>query len=102
MVSSGEIPAVKPAALSRGDTIGVVAPASNVNRAEFEAGCDALRSVGYQVVYENSIFDRDLYVAGSLERRIAEFEDMFERPDVRAVMCARGGYGATGRAGHLP
>lgn len=85
---------VKPPALRLGETIGVIAPASNVNRAEFEAGCNALREAGYQVVYEDSILDRDVYFAGSLERRIGEFNEMFERPDVRAVVCARGGYGA--------
>lgn len=85
---------VKPPALRIGDTIGVIAPASNVNRVDFEAGCDALRKAGYQIAYEDSIFDRDVYFAGSIERRIAEFEEMFNRPDIRAVLCARGGYGA--------
>lgn len=85
---------VKPHALRVGDTIGVIAPASNVNRAEFEAGCGALRTAGYQVVYENSIFDREIYFAGSIERRVREVEEMIARDDVRAIVCARGGYGA--------
>ena len=85
---------VKPPALRQGDTIGIIAPASNINRADFEAGCDALRKVGYQVAYDNSIFERDVFFAGSLERRIAEFKEMFTRSDIRAVVCARGGYGA--------
>jgi muramoyltetrapeptide carboxypeptidase len=85
---------VKPPALRAGDTIGVVAPASNIKQAGLAAGCEALRRDGYRVVYENSILDQDLYFAGSLERRVREFEDMFTRDDVRAVLCARGGYGA--------
>ena len=85
---------VKPPALRVGDTVGIVAPASNVNRADFEAGCEALRRAGYNPVYSESILDRDLYFAGSPERRMAEVEEMFTRPDVRAVICARGGYGA--------
>ncbi|HTS04464.1 MAG TPA: LD-carboxypeptidase [Candidatus Eisenbacteria bacterium] len=85
---------VKPPALRPGDTIGIIAPASNVNRSEFEAGCAALRRAGYNPVYSDSIFDRDLYFAGSLDRRVRELEEVFERDDVRAIICARGGYGA--------
>src|SRR5579863_1512318 len=85
---------VKPPALRPGDTIGIVAPASNLKRSELEAGCEALRRAGYKPFYSNSILERDLYFAGSLERRIRELAEMFARPDVRAILCARGGYGA--------
>jgi muramoyltetrapeptide carboxypeptidase len=87
-------PQVKPPALRPGDTVGIVAPASNVRQSELEAGCQALRRAGYRPVYNDSILDRDLYFAGSVERRLRELEEMFERDDVRAILCARGGYGA--------
>jgi len=85
---------IKPPALRPGDTIGIVAPASNLKRSELEAGCEALRIAGYKPFYFDSILERDLYFAGSLERRIRELAEMFARPDVRAILCARGGYGA--------
>jgi len=85
---------VKPAALRRGDTVGIVAPASNVKRAELDTGCEALRRAGYNPIYNDSILDRDLYFAGPIDRRLRELEEMFERDDVRAILCARGGYGA--------
>jgi muramoyltetrapeptide carboxypeptidase len=84
----------KPPALLIGDSIGIVAPASSFNRDEFEAGCDALKRMGYTPVYHESIFDNDLYFAGSVERRARELEEMFVRDDVKAVICARGGYGS--------
>lgn len=84
---------VKPPALRPGDTVGIVAPASSMNRADFDAGCEALRRAGYRPFYFDSIFDRDLYFAGSLDRRARELEEMFMRDDVRAIICARGGYG---------
>ena len=59
-----------------------------------EAGCDGLRRAGYEPFYFESILDRDLYFAGSVERRARELEDMFARDDVRAIVCARGGYGS--------
>ena len=85
---------VKPPALRPGDTIGIVAPASNVSRSDLEAGCEALLRAGYEPFYLDSILDQDLYFAGSVDRRARELETMFGRPDVKAIICARGGYGA--------
>jgi len=85
---------VKPPALRPGDTVGIVAPASNLKQADLDAGCAALRRAGYLPFYVDSILDRDLYFAGSVERRVHELEAMFERDEVRAIVCARGGYGA--------
>src|SRR6202158_3137127 len=85
---------IKPPALRKGDNIGIVAPSSYFPREEFEAGCEALRQMGYNPVFSDSIFDRDLYFAGSVERRARELEEMFVRPDVKAIVCARGGDGA--------
>lgn len=85
---------VKPTALRPGDTIGIIAPASNIKRPDLEAGCAALRRAGYNPIFLDSIVDRDLYFAGAVERRLRELEQMFERDDIRAIVCARGGYGA--------
>jgi muramoyltetrapeptide carboxypeptidase len=59
-----------------------------------DAGCDGLRRAGYEPFYFDSILDRDLYFAGSVMRRAQELEDMFARDDIRAILCARGGYGS--------
>lgn len=85
---------LKPPALRRGDTIGVVAPASNVQRDQLEAGSTRLRELGYEVVLGDSVYGQDLYFAGSAEARARDLMQMFERTDVRAIMCARGGYGS--------
>lgn len=93
-MSTSRVQLVKPPALRPGDTVGIVAPASNIRQADLEAGCEALRHAGYRPFYLDSIFDRDIYFAGSVERRIRELEEIFERDEVRAIVCARGGYGA--------
>jgi muramoyltetrapeptide carboxypeptidase len=85
---------VKPPALRAGDTIGIVAPASNIREEDLRAGCEALERNGYKTFFFDSILEKDLYFAGSVERRARELEDMFKRKDVRAILCARGGYGA--------
>src|SRR5438552_17284901 len=86
-------PRVKPPALKLGDVVGIVAPASDIKRDLLESGCEALRRLGYKPFYFDSILDQDLYFAGSVKRRANEIESMFAKEDVRAILCARGGYG---------
>jgi muramoyltetrapeptide carboxypeptidase len=93
-MSSPSPPRIKPPALREGDTIGIIALASNIKREGLEAGCEALRRAGYRPFYFESILDQDLYFAGSVGRRVRELEDMFAQDEVRAIVCARGGYGA--------
>ncbi len=85
---------IKPRALRPGDKIGLVAPASSFNREAFEAGCNRLRQMGYEPVYSPGILERDLYFAGSAERRLRELEDMLRRNDIAAIIGVRGGYGS--------
>src|ERR1700676_3287513 len=94
MPSASHNSRIKPRALRPGDKVGIVAPASNVKREMLEAGCDGLRRAGYEPFYFESILERDLYFAGSAERRARELEEMFTRDDIRAIVCARGGYGS--------
>src|ERR1051326_5010429 len=92
---------VKPLALQPGDTVGIIAPASHFKHDLLEAGCKALSDLGYKPFYFDSIFERDLYFAGSVERRVQEFEQMLSRDDVRAIICTRGGYGSNYLLPHL-
>lgn len=85
---------IKPPALRKGDKIGLIAPASSFNRDAFLAGCDRLRQMGYAPVYSQDIFDRDFYFAGTAERRAREFQELWRRDDIAALICVRGGYGS--------
>jgi muramoyltetrapeptide carboxypeptidase len=93
-MATSQQPRRKPPALQPGDTVGIVAPASNIQPGLLEAGVLALERMGYRPFYLPSILDQDLYFAGTVKRRARELEEMFEREDVRAIVCARGGYGA--------
>jgi len=85
---------IKPPALRQGDKIGLIAPASSFNREAFLRGCDRLRQMGYEPVYAENIFDRDIYFAGTAERRTQELLDYWRREDIAAMICVRGGYGS--------
>src|SRR5436190_11496290 len=84
----------KPRALKPGDRIAVVAPASAFVRAEFDAGVAELRALGFEPVYEESVFERRAYAAGSATTRAAAFARAWRDPSVAALIAVRGGYGS--------
>jgi muramoyltetrapeptide carboxypeptidase len=88
---------IKPPAVRAGDTIGIVAPASNIKPELLEQGCRELESLGFKTFYRPDIVTSYRYFAGPHERRRAEFLEMLQSKDIRAIFCARGGYGS----GHL-
>ncbi len=85
---------LKPKALKPGETIGVVAPAAVADALAVESGARILRQAGYRVCVGESVFSRSGYLAGSDDARIADLVTMFRDPEVRAIFCARGGYGS--------
>lgn len=84
----------KPRALRKGDRIAIVAPASPFARDGFEAGLAELRALGFDPVFEDSVFDRRSYVAGTAESRAAAFQKAWADPSIAAIVAARGGYGS--------
>src|SRR5271165_3390153 len=84
---------LRPAALRPGDKVGIIAPAGPIDADVLEAGCAWLVRKDLQPDYLPSILDRELYFAGSAARRLDEFHEMFSRSDIKAIICARGGYG---------
>jgi muramoyltetrapeptide carboxypeptidase len=84
----------KPRALKPGDRIAVVAPASAFVRAEFDAGVAELQALGFEPIYEESVFERRAYAAGSATTRAAAFARAWRDPSIAALIAVRGGYGS--------
>jgi muramoyltetrapeptide carboxypeptidase len=82
-----------PAALRPGDAVAVVAPSSPFPREELDAGLAWLRT-RYEVRVSAGLDARAGYLAGDDARRAAELAGAMLAPDVRAIVAARGGYGA--------
>jgi muramoyltetrapeptide carboxypeptidase len=85
---------IKPRALKAGDTIGIVAAASNVKKELLEEGCRELEALGFKTHLRPDITSSFRYFAGTRERRLGEFLEMLKSPDIAAIFCARGGYGS--------
>lgn len=92
----------RPRALRPGDRLAVVAPASPFPRASFEAGLAELRRLGFEPVYDERIFDVDLYEAGTPATRSELIRQALEDPAVHGVVAVRGGYGSVKLLPHLP
>ena len=85
---------IKPPKLQPGDTIGIAAPASAFNSEAFSRGVERIRGAGYETFFRRDIFSREAYFAGADERRADEVQCLFSDKRVKAVFCARGGYGS--------
>ena len=92
---------IKPPALRPGDLIGIVAPASNIKAEMLAEGCRELERLGFRTVFHPDIATSYRYFSGTDDRRLAEFLDMIRNPEVRAIFCARGGYGSGRLAPYL-
>ncbi|WP_248961501.1 S66 peptidase family protein [Sphaerisporangium perillae] len=84
-----------PARLRPGDRVAVVAPSGPVDPVRLARGRQVLTEVGLDVVVMPRVLNRRGYLAGSDAGRAADLQEAWCDPDVRAVICARGGYGAT-------
>jgi muramoyltetrapeptide carboxypeptidase len=91
---------IAPPRLRPGDRIGIIAPSSPSRPALVLAGARALSRAGFRVVMGRSVFARRGHLAGPDAARAADLNRMLRDPDIRCVLLARGGYGAT-RLGDL-
>jgi muramoyltetrapeptide carboxypeptidase len=84
----------KPKALKKGDTLGLVAPASPIYQSsEFDEMLVDLEALGFNLKLGEHVRDQRGYLAGTDENRAADFMRMFEDDSVDAIMCVRGGWG---------
>ena len=80
-------------ALHKGSHVRIVAPSGAFEREGFDRAVAKLRE-RWIVTHRDSIFETDGYFAGTDARRTEELIEAIEDPDVDAIVCARGGYGA--------
>ena len=80
--------------LQPGDRVALVAPASSFPAEEVQAGVAELARLGLEAVYDESVFDKDRFVAGSVETRVRAILNAWEDPAIAALIAIRGGYGS--------
>lgn len=85
---------IKPSRLEPGDTIGIIAPAGPVTRDEIQPAIDLVKKNGYKILLSPNLYKKKAYLAGNDDSRLDDLLAMFSNKNVKAIFCARGGYGA--------
>ena len=84
---------IQPLFLKPGDRVAIAAPARKISQQELAPAVKLLQSWGLEVVIPEHLFDEENQFAGSDDTRAALMQHLLDAPDIRAIFCARGGYG---------
>lgn len=84
---------ITPPYLRSGDKIAIVATARKVSPAEMDVAISTLRSWGLQVVTGPHLFGGNNQYSGTDEERASDLQMMLDDKEIKAIICARGGYG---------
>lgn len=84
---------ISPSKLVKGDKIGIIAPARKISMIEIEASIKVFERWGLQVELGENLFAQYRQFAGTDEQRAKDLQYMLDNPEIKAIVCARGGYG---------
>jgi muramoyltetrapeptide carboxypeptidase len=84
---------ILPRYLKPGDTIGITCPAGSITLQEIQPAMLQMIEWGYTIKVGDTVGKKDFTFGGNDEERTRDFQQMLDDPKVKAIMCARGGYG---------
>ena len=85
---------IRPPLLQAGDRVALVAPAGKTEPAALQHFYDTMVAWGLQVEVGKHLFAGSGYLAATDCQRLADLQRAFDNPDIKAIFCARGGYGS--------
>jgi muramoyltetrapeptide carboxypeptidase len=85
----------RPPFLQKGDTIGILSTARKTNPEAIGIATRIMEAKGYRVKYAPNLFAEEHQFAGADPLRIADMHTLLQDPALKAILCARGGYGST-------
>ncbi|WP_225975070.1 S66 peptidase family protein [Anseongella ginsenosidimutans] len=92
---SGMPEKIFPPALKKGDTIGVISPSATLfEEMPFQFAREVIQALGFKVKMGEHVNDRYGHLAGSDKERAGDLNKMFADPEVKGIICLRGGSGA--------
>jgi len=84
---------ITPAFLKKGNKIGIVAPARKISLQEITPAIKIIESWGFDVVLGKNLFKSKNQFAGTDKERADDMQEMLDNKEIKAIFCARGGYG---------
>ena len=91
----------KPPFLRSGDSVGIIAPASHISQEQWASAVPMIESWGLEVTRGKSLSLCDGTFAGNDAQRLDDLVSMMTNPKIKAIFCARGGYGCSRLLPHL-
>lgn len=86
---------IKPKKLKKGGTIGIISLCGAIREQKNIYNAKKyFEEKGYKIVFSENLFDKKRYLAGEDDRKVKCLEEFFKNPDIDAILCSRGGYGA--------
>lgn len=85
---------IAPPALQSGDLVYLCAPAKAIEESYILAAEKWLTHIGLRSIRSKNLTGRHHYFSGSAHERLADLQEGIDHPEVKAIWCARGGYGS--------
>lgn len=83
-----------PPYLSEGDRVAIVSPSSKIDKSFLKGAKERLESWGLKVVMGKYAGNASGRFAGTVKQRLSDLQKMMDDPEIKAILCSRGGYGA--------
>ncbi len=84
---------IKPPPLVTGDTIGILSTARKISPSELQPAIALLQEWGFKVRTAPNLFKEYRQFAGTDNERLSDLQNFINDPDIKAILCVRGGYG---------
>lgn len=84
-----------PPYLKKGDTIAIVCPSGHMDNEKAEICIQTLMNWGFNVQVGPTLGGKYYYFSGTDEQRLNDLQAKLDDPNVKAILCGRGGYGLT-------
>jgi muramoyltetrapeptide carboxypeptidase len=93
--SDSRLQLIKPAVLKQGDTVGVISPSTQVTDPDrLQLAQHTVDYFGLKAKWGRSVRIHQAQSIASIDERVDDIHSLFRDPDVRAIICLRGGYGS--------
>jgi len=93
-IEDPDIPSTIPPYLKKGDTIGITCPAGFITLEDIQPAVTKMKEWGFEIKIGSTVGKKDFTFGGTDEERLLDFQQMINDKNIKAIMCARGGYGA--------
>ena len=94
IIEEPDKPILVPPYLKKGDTIGITCPAGFITPEDVQPAINKMQEWGFNIKLGDTIGKKDFTFGGKDAERLQDFQHMMDDNTIKAIMCARGGYGS--------